>query len=220
MKLAIVVAAAGRSVRFGSDKLAAPLGEATVLQCSIEALRMALPAAPLVVVVAPERVDHWRDGLSSCEVIAGGLRRQDSVSLGVERAADLGAEIVVIHDGARPLVHPSDVSRVVEALGDAAAAILCRDVPDTIKRVDDEGLVLDTIVRDSLRLAQTPQVFWVAALRRAWRKQDASRDFSDEASMIEACGGEVRTVMAEHPNPKLTTADDLEMIRLLAADIS
>jgi len=213
--LAVVIAAAGRGVRFGSDKLAAPLGKTTVLQRSIEALRMALPAAPLVVVVDGDRVDHWRATLSSCEVIGGGPRRQDSVRIGIESAAELGAEIVVVHDGARPLVHPDDVIRVIDALGDGVAAILCDGVSDTVKRVDGDNVVVETIDRDRLRLAQTPQVVRVAALRYAWKTQDPSHNFSDEASMIEAGGGEVRCVMAEHPNPKLTVSGDLDLLRMM-----
>ena len=217
-ELAVVIAAAGRSERFGSDKLAAPLGEATVLQCSIEALRAALPAAPLMVVVRDDRVNHWRATLSSCEVIAGGPRRQDSVRAGIEKAAELGAEIVAVHDGARPLVHPNDVARVIDALGDGDAAILCGGISDTVKRVDGDDVIVETIDRDRLRLAQTPQVFRVAALRTAWKTQDPSNDFSDEASMIEADGGEVRCVMAEHPNPKLTASGDLDLVRLMAGN--
>ena len=215
MKLAIVIAAAGRSARFGSDKLAAFLGKGTVLECSIQALRTALPTSLMVVVVEDDRVDHWRAELSSCEVIGGGPRRQDSVRLGIERAAELGAEIVAVHDGARPLIHPNDVSRVIDALGDGAAAILCDGVSDTVKRVDGDNVIVETIDRDRLRLAQTPQVFRIAALRNAWKTQDPSRDFSDEASMIEAGGGKVRCVMAEHPNPKVTASGDLDLVRLM-----
>lgn len=217
-ELAVVVAAAGRSERFGVEKLAASLGGATVLERSIEALRKALPTAPLVVVVHENRVDHWRATLSSCEVIAGGPRRQDSVRLGIERAAELGAEIVAVHDGARPLIHPTDVIRVIDALGDGAAAILCGGISDTVKRVDGEEVIIETIDRDRLRLAQTPQVFRVAALKTAWKTQDPSNDFTDEASMIEADGGEVRCIMAEHPNPKLTASGDLDLVRLMVEE--
>jgi len=215
-RLAVVIAAAGRSERFGVDKLAASLGGATVLEHSVEALRAALPAAPLMVVVRDDRVNHWQATLSSCEVIAGGPRRQDSVRLGIEKAAELGAEIVAVHDGARPLIHPNDVARVIDALGDGAAAILCCGISDTVKRVDGDDVIVETIDRDSLRLAQTPQVFRVAALKSAWKTEDPSNDFSDEASMIEADGGEVRCVMAEHPNPKLTASCDLDLVRLMA----
>jgi len=221
-KLAVVVVAAGESRRFGSDKLAATIGDRTVLERSVEAMRNALADAPLVVAVASARVEFWRhvlepkvDGL---EVIVGGERRQDSVRIGVERAAADGAEIVVIHDGARPLVHPDDVRRVVAGLGDGSAAILCAEVVDTVKRIDDEGIVVDTIDRSMLRTAQTPQICRVAALESAWAVQNPSVEFSDEAALLESAGVGVRCVVGEHPNPKLTTVDDMLVVRSLGGD--
>lgn len=214
-ELAIVIAAGGSSRRFGADKLSARIGDRTVLETSVASMRLGVPDAPLVVVVHEDLVDHWQATLSSCEVIAGGPRRQDSVRLGIEKAAELGAEIVAVHDGARPLVHPNDVARVIDALGDGAAAILCCGISDTVKRVDGDNVIVETIDRDSLRLAQTPQVFRIAALKTVWKTQDPLNDFSDEASMIEAGGGEVLCVMAEYPNPKLTTSGDLDLVRLM-----
>ena len=194
------------------------LGDRTVLEMSIAALRTAVPAAPLVVVVAPESVEHWRGvveaNFSSVDVIAGGNRRQDSVRLGVARAVDGGAEMVAIHDAARPLVHPDDIRKLIDALGDATAAILVAEVCDTVKRVDGEGIIRETVDRGSLRLAQTPQVFRVSALEAAWRRRGMSGEWSDEAALLEADGCCVRSVVADHPNPKLTTAGDFEMARL------
>ena len=220
MNLAVVIVGAGSSRRFGSDKLSKRLGEPTVMETSVAALTNAVPETPVILVVEPCRVDHWLSVLV-CEtgdlaVIGGGERRQDSVRLGVEMAAKRGAEVVMVHDAARPLVHPDDVRRVVDALGDADGAILCAPVVETVKRVDSNGKIRETVSREQLRFAQTPQVFRIAALRNAWKTQDLSRDFSDEASMIEAGGGDVRCVMAEHPNPKLTTAGDLALVRMMA----
>lgn len=218
-KLAIVIVAAGSSRRFGSDKLAKKLGGTTVLECAIATMCAAVPEAPVVTVVSPDRLDSWRSRICAVfpgiEVIAGGQRRQDSVRLGIDRATEWGAEIVAVHDGARPLVHPDDVVKVIDALGQNAAAILCGGVTDTIKRIDGDDMIVETIDRDRLRLAQTPQVLRIAALRRAWKTLNSSRSFSDEASMIEADGGSVRCVMADHPNLKLTTAGDLRLARLI-----
>jgi 2-C-methyl-D-erythritol 4-phosphate cytidylyltransferase len=223
-KLAFVCVGAGRGLRFGSDKVSERLGERTVLETSIAALRAAVPAAPVVAVVAPEAVERWRrvlqSGFSGIEVIAGGSRRQDSVRLGVARAVDGGAEVVAIHDAARPLIHPDDVRKLIDAMTGASAAILVGEVSDTVKRVDERGVVRGTVDRRSLRLAQTPQVFRTAALEAAWRRQDLSRDWSDEAALLEADGCEVRCILADHPNPKLTTAGDLEMARLKTGDVA
>jgi 2-C-methyl-D-erythritol 4-phosphate cytidylyltransferase len=138
--------------------------------------------------------------------------------VGVMRASELAADVVAIHDAARPLVDPQDVKGVVWALGDAAGAVLCSRVVDTVKRVDSDGLVLETLSRIDLRLAQTPQVFQTSALFRVWNEVDQNREWTDEASMLESIGMPVRSVVAQHPNPKLTTDRDLIVMRHLARD--
>lgn len=214
-KIAIVVAAAGRSLRFSSDKLAETLADSTVLEASIARLSAALPGVPTIVVVGKSEIHRWRSVLSGVEVIAGGPRRQDSVRLGAERAMELGAETILIHDGARPLVHSDDVRRVVDALRDGDGAILCAEVTDAVKRIDEQGVISKAVDRSRLRLAQTPQVFRASALRAAWRAAEGEREFADEAELLEHGGLRVRCVPATHPNPKVTTAIDLELVRLL-----
>jgi 2-C-methyl-D-erythritol 4-phosphate cytidylyltransferase len=215
--LAIVIAAGGESRRFGSDKLAAMLGSRTVLEHAVAALRGVLPDALMLVVVASDRIDHWRTVLGrshpEVELCAGGVRRQDSVRLGVEHLAGRRPELVVVHDAARPLIHPDDVRSVVAAAAGADAAMLCAEVSDTVKRVDDGGWVVGTLDRRPLRLAQTPQVVRTATLERAWRRQDLGREWTDEAMLVEADGGTVRSVSARHPNPKLNTPGELGWFR-------
>jgi len=219
MKLALVCVGAGSGRRFGADKLAEPLGLRTVLEASVASLATAFPQAPLVVVVASDRLEHWRGVLSKsypeAELLAGGERRQDSVRVGVGHVAGLGAEVVAVHDAARPLVHPDDVRTVVRELGDADAAVLCETVGDTVKRVDHNGVIRETISRNLLRLARTPQVIRVEVLERAWESQGLNREWPDEAAVLEQAGFEVRCVLARHPNPKLTNVSDLALIRSL-----
>lgn len=221
MRSALVCVAAGRGTRFGGDKLSLELAGRTVLEHALAALRAARPADPLVVVVDSARWDAWHQRLAaavpSALLVAGGSRRQDSVRAGVEAAAGLAPEpeLVVIHDGARPAVDPADVNRVVDGLGDAAGAVLASGVHDTVKRVDAAGLVVATVPRDELRLSLTPQVFRLAALREAWRRDAGGREWTDEAALLEAAGLPVRCVLASSPNPKLTTLHDLAAIRVL-----
>jgi 2-C-methyl-D-erythritol 4-phosphate cytidylyltransferase len=103
----------------------------------------------------------------------------------------------------------------VNGLGDAAAAILCRPVTDTIKRVDADGAVIETLDRRQLRMAQTPQVIRVEALQRAWATIPDDLEWTDEGALLEAAGETVRTVVAQHPNPKITTVEDLQTVRAL-----
>jgi 2-C-methyl-D-erythritol 4-phosphate cytidylyltransferase/2-C-methyl-D-erythritol 2,4-cyclodiphosphate synthase len=220
MNLALVCVGGGRGERFGGDKLAEPLADRTVLESALAALRRAFPDPPLVVVLPASRLEDWRRRLEAsfpdAVLVAGGARRQDSVRAGVETAAGLGAEVVAIHDAARPVVDPQDVKGVVWALGETAAgAVLCGRPSDTVKRVDGDGFIIDTIDRDELRLAQTPQVFRLTALYRAWEESDPERLWTDEAAVLESLGMPVRSVVTERPNPKLTTEDDLLFIRSL-----
>lgn len=219
MKLAAVCVGAGAGSRFGGDKLAEDLGGWSVLATALNALRSALPEAPMVVVVARDRLDDWRDRLQpdhpDLYLVAGGKLRQESVRAGVELVARDGAEAVVVHDAARPLVDRSDVLAVIDALGEAAGAILTARIPDTVKRVDAKKDIVATLARDDLRLALTPQVFRVAALMEAWRMDDPGQEWTDESALLETAGMRVHSVDARHPNPKLTTAADLRLLRAL-----
>ena len=152
--------------------------------------------------------------------VSGGHRRQDSVRAGVLYAAQAGAEVAAVHDAARPLVDPEDVKAVINAVSGAAGAILCARISDTLKRVDGNGLVVDTLSRESLRSALTPQVFQIATLMEAWQRADFKREWTDEATLLESAGLSVRSVLAHHPNPKVTTEADLEMVRAMMRLVS
>jgi 2-C-methyl-D-erythritol 4-phosphate cytidylyltransferase len=224
MNLAFVCVGAGRAVRFGGDKLAELLGSRTVFATALGALARAVPEAPMVVVVGEAMIDFWRDRLSpefqQARFVSGGDRRQDSVRAGVLFAAQAGAELVAVHDAARPLVNPADVETVISAVGGAAGAILSARVSDTVKRVDGNNMVVDTLPRDRLRSALTPQVFQIAALMEAWQRADFKREWTDEAALLESAGIPVRSVLARHPNPKVTTESDLQFVRAMMGSLS
>lgn len=220
MNLSIVCVAGGSGSRFGGDKLAEPIAGSLVLELSLRALREAYPNAPTVLVVPSDRRNDWRDRIGNefaeVELTAGGARRQDSVRMGVEVACGENTELVAVHDGARPLLHPDDFRAVVDAVGEAEGAVLCGRASDTVKRVDGDGVVVETIARDELRLIQTPQVFRRCALERAWREGDFTAEWTDEAALLESLGMTVRTCLARHANLKLTTPEDRVVIEALA----
>ncbi|MCP4899183.1 MAG: 2-C-methyl-D-erythritol 4-phosphate cytidylyltransferase [bacterium] len=219
MSLALICVAAGSGRRFGGEKLFQRIDSRTVIQHSVDALRAAFPDAPLTIVVAPEKLDVWKASFLSAypdlTIVPGGSRRQDSVRQGVEQVRQLGAEVVAVHDAARPLVHVVDIRRVVAAIENSDGAILCRNVIDTVKRVDASGRVMETVPRETLRLALTPQVFKIEALERAWSRDRSGEEWTDEAALLEASGSKVRCIVAEYPNPKLTTQADLALMRAM-----
>ena len=219
-QLCFVCVGAGRSSRFGGDKLGLKLGGRTVFSTALGALEAAFPAAGMIVVVASKRLAFWIDRLGldfpRARCVAGGAHRHESVRAGVMAAIDLGAEVVAVHDAARPLVDPRDVQRVVGDLGDADGAVLTGRVSDTVKRIDGNDMVVETVDREGLRLALTPQVFRVSSLQFAWEEMNGSGEWTDESAILESLGMRVRSVVCRYPNPKLTVPSDLRVIRALA----
>ncbi len=215
----VIVVAAGRSTRMGgTDKLEAPIGGRPLLAWTLEALTRAAGLERIVVVTAPDRVDELltREWLpaSVVAVVAGGRRRQDSVAAGfaaLESLAPAGAErVVLVHDGARPLVSAELVARVTAATVMHGAAIPVVPVAETVKRVTD-GWIEATVDRTSLALAQTPQGVQRGLLRRAYRLHppEGPDDWTDEAALLEACRIPVHVVPGETSNLKVTLVEDL-----------
>lgn len=152
-------------------------------------------------------------------VVAGGARRQDSVANAFE-AVDRLAHIIVVHDAARPFASRSLVTRIIEAAGESGAAVAALPASDTVKRAAGDTpqtrVVAETLPRDAIYLAQTPQAFTRAVLRDALALSEAGVDATDEATLAERAGHPVRLVEGELTNLKITTPDDLPIAESLA----
>lgn len=226
-----IIVAAGSSSRMGADKIWAPLAGRPVLAHSIQAFA-ATPGVTRIVVVTPAdrhaevRALHPSDALDSAvalDCVEGGARRQDSVAAGMEVAPDAGWYLV--HDGARPLITPALVQRVLDAARASGAAVPGVPVVDTIKRITEaqpgEDLletgerVQGTVDRILLRAVQTPQAFRADLLRRA--HEGVAFDATDDASMVEALGEPVTLVQGDRANIKITTPPDLVIAEALLA---
>ena len=196
-----IIVAGGGGRRYGGAKQYEPLGPARVLDLAVATARQASDG--VVVVVPPE--DVAAEG-----GVAGGRTRAESVRNGLA-AVPMDATIVCVHDAARPLATPALFRRVVDAVaGGADGVVPAVAVTDTIKRIDDEGTVVETPPRERLVAVQTPQAFRAAALRQA---HATGMDGTDDASLVEAIGGRVVTVPGLLANRKLTHRDDLEWAR-------
>lgn len=214
-----VVVAAGTSRRMGGrDKLLADLAGRPVLRWALDSMAAARSVRRLVVVAAADRVTTlsdlpWMEALGA-RVVAGGERRQESVAAGV-RATD--AEVVLVHDGARPFVSPDVVDAVAAASRDNGAAIPVLRVVDSLKRVDS-SVILATAPREGLFRAQTPQGARRDLLLAASQALAAGpEEFGDEAELLARYGVGVTTVVGDPANLKLTIPADLELARTLAA---
>lgn len=219
----VVIVAAGSSRRMGGgDKLEMTIGGRPILRRTVEALAAAPEVGRLIVVTAAERVAELRTSFWLAEhgatVIAGGRRRQESVAAGVREAS---AEIVLVHDGARPFVSPALVSRVVDGVLRHGAAIPALPVVDALKRAEGE-LIVASADRTGLYRAQTPQgarreLLLVAAEAHAHGEED----IPDEADLLAREGVPVAIVAGDADNIKVTLPEDLLLARRLAgADAS
>ena len=163
--------------------------------------------------------DYLRGRSKPIEIVEGGARRQDSVANAFALVAGR-ADVVVIHDAARPLVSADLIRRAVDAAVEFGAAIAALPATDTVKRGDADRVIVETLPRGEIFLAQTPQAFRVGVLRDALAEATAFADATDEAALAERAGHRVRLVDGDPLNMKITTADDLATAeRLLGSPV-
>jgi 2-C-methyl-D-erythritol 4-phosphate cytidylyltransferase/2-C-methyl-D-erythritol 2,4-cyclodiphosphate synthase len=213
MFVSAIIAAGGRGLRFGggSPKQLLMLGGRPILARSVDAfvacdlIGEIVVALPADVAAAPP--DYLRDRGKPLTIVDGGDRRRDSVANAFARVSDR-ADIVVVHDAARPLVNDDLIRRTVAAASGTGAAIAAIQARDTVKQIDGAGAITATLPRERIYLAQTPQAFRVAVLRAALRM---SGDATDEAMLAEQAGHVVRVVDGDPRNIKITTPGDLTM---------
>ena len=206
MRTWAIVVAAGGGARFGAAKQFARLGDATVVD---RAVHVAQDACDGVVVVVP--ADATWDAPAGVTCTVCGATRSDSVRAGLALVPD-EADVVIVHDAARPLASRELFDRVVATVvAGADGAVPALPVPDTLKRVEGDRVV-ETVPREGLVGAQTPQAFRADVLRAAHAVGGVD---TDDAALVEAGGGTVRIVEGERRNIKLTLPDDLAFARAL-----
>ncbi len=215
-----LIVASGRGQRFGAGrpKQYQPLAGQSVLRHGLERFCRHPRVGGVRAVIHPEDrelYDLAARGLDLLPPVEGGPTRQDSVRLGLESLAATPPEVVLIHDGVRPLVDGALIDRVLDALVRHPAVLPALPVTDTLKRVD-AGLVLGTVERAGLYRAQTPQGFAYQPILAAHRAA-AGAGLTDDVAVAEAAGLRVATVAGDEANLKITeTADLARAERLLA----
>ena len=205
MRVAAILLAGGTGSRFGAEtpKQFLPLAGAPVLRHAAAALLAA--GVPIQPVGDPARVAAALAPLTHRPVVPGGETRQDSVRAGLAALAADAPELVLIHDGARPLIPPDTIPALLAALETADGAIPAVAVADTLKRVAD-GRITATVPREGLFRAQTPQAFRYPALVAAHAA--APPGLTDDAAVLEAAGLAVAVVSGSEDNIKLTYPED------------
>ncbi len=224
MHVNAIIVAAGKGERMGSalPKPFLPLCGVPLLIHTLRSLDQSLSLKTIVLVIAPEREQLCRTMLNRHEplrcpvrLVHGGAERQDSVRCGLA-ALDPECDIVAIHDAARPFITAPIVEESIRVAAQAGAALVAVPVSDTLKRADAAQTVVETVSRQGLWLAQTPQTFRVDSIRAAHqRAQDEGITVTDDAALIEKMGGTVQIVPGDRRNFKLTSPEDLRMAEAL-----
>lgn len=210
-----IIAAAGTGSRFAArqpKQFVEILGKPIIIH-TLERFE-ACPAVDEIVLVLSldgcrEFANLGHHGITKLRSVAtGGKTRAESVRNGLNKVNAETADIVAVHDGARPLVSVDEITRTIEKAAETGAACLVAEVTDTIKQIDGD-FITGTIDRTSLRRALTPQAFRYDILRRAFDAADLSEATTDECYLVEKLGVKIAIVEGSSRNIKITRAEDL-----------
>jgi 2-C-methyl-D-erythritol 4-phosphate cytidylyltransferase len=220
----IPAAGSGRRMAAGGNKQYLELGDRPILAHTLAQLGALAGIDRLHVIVPEDERDFCREqvvarcGLAErCTIVAGGAERQDSVRNGLAACAAAEDDVILIHDGVRPFFPAAQIAPLLAAAATEGAALLAIPAQDTIKEVA-AGHVVRTLERGRLWQVQTPQAFRHAVIRDAHRRALAEGfTGTDDAALVEWCGGAVAVVPGTPWNFKITTPADLALARALLA---
>jgi 2-C-methyl-D-erythritol 4-phosphate cytidylyltransferase len=220
--IAAIIAAAGVGKRMGHQlpKPYLPLAGKPILAHTLKVFEATPEIREVTLVVHPDDLDYCQDNVIArfnfkkvLRLVPGGKERQDSVYHALKALKnEEELEIVLVHDGVRPFVAPEMVRQVIDAARRYGGAVLGLPAHDTLKKVDAECMVCQTLDRKDIWQIQTPQAFQASLLRRAFTEA-YSRDFygTDEASLLEELHKTVAVIPGSPFNLKITTPDDLQL---------
>lgn len=211
--ISLIIAAAGTGNRMQNktEKPFIPINNTPLVIHTIWAAKEIKKIDQIVLIVNPNKKDEWTQLLkdfriSGIELVAGGERRQDSVENGFNSVAK-NTDIVLIHDGARPFITEKIVNDGIETAATFGVSIPVTSVKPTIKRIDKNGMVKETLDRNELAAVQTPQCFKYDILKKCLENNSA--DVTDEATLAEKTGFDVKTFDGDNENIKITTPEDI-----------
>ena len=218
-KVAVIIAAAGKGERFGRDqkKTLAKLDGRPVFLRTVEHFITRDDIMQTVLVVGPDDIEEMKDkyaanlGFMGVTLVEGGGERCESVAQALEVISE-DAELVAVHDAVRPCVSSAMIDAVFAEAGKTGAAILAAPLSGTIKRVGESGVVDETVSREGLYEAQTPQVFRREVIVAAYARLDEMEGpITDDAQLVERSGHPVSVVASDGSNLKITTKADITL---------
>jgi 2-C-methyl-D-erythritol 4-phosphate cytidylyltransferase len=216
-----IVVAAGTSQRMGFDKLTAKLAGCPVFIRTLQRFEICSEVKEIILVAHPDRLKQFGSliadfGLSKVNrVVAGGEERHLSVAAGLQ-ATSLTADLVAVHDGARPLISPEVISLAIREAGECGAVSVAAPIVETLKRADEDRRVVGSVERFGLWTMQTPQVFRREWLIRAYETVLAGGiSVTDEVSAVQTAGFPVKLLTNPGWNLKITYPRDLDLAQIL-----
>ncbi len=192
------------------NKMLLEIAGKTVIERSVGAFADLEGIDEIIVTARKEELGIYKELFKNKRItfVIGGETRQESVKNAVDTVD--GADLIIIHDGARPFVKKEDILKTIEAAKKYGAAAVGAPVKDTIKVTDKDGFVIDTPERSTLVAIQTPQVFSLELYKKAMKKaKEDEKDFTDDCQLIEYIGERVKTVIGSYSNIKITTPEDI-----------
>jgi len=219
-KVGVVIVAAGTSQRMvGINKLFASLKRRPLLTWSVDTCQMCRLVRQIILVLNDKDLARGQKlkkerNWSKVTLCRGGPLRQDSVREGLKQLRD--CDWVVIHDGARPFLTPDLIKNGLKVADEFGAAVAAVPTKDTIKLAGNGNLIKETLQRDRLWAAQTPQIFSFDGITRAYK--NLTTEVTDDATAVERLGCRVQLYMGDHRNIKVTTPEDLALARVIARE--
>ncbi|WP_395768667.1 2-C-methyl-D-erythritol 4-phosphate cytidylyltransferase [Aquirufa sp.] len=217
-KIAIIVAGgSGQRMNSSVAKQFLLLRNKPILFHTLLAFKVADPSTTLIVVLPANQIDYWQalckqfpeiEQKAPHQVVAGGETRFHSSKNGINTLVDREECLVAIHDGVRPLIDPETINKAfshAEKVGNCVVAVSSKD---SIRFWDSESQSFKSVLRDEVKIIQTPQIFALSSLKKAF-DQEFSPLFTDDASVIEATGETIHLIEGTYTNLKITTPEDL-----------
>jgi 2-C-methyl-D-erythritol 4-phosphate cytidylyltransferase len=212
-QVSAIIVAAGEGKRFGSPKQFSLLRGRPVLEWSLEAFEAHREVSEIILVLGDDsQKERYIDRFTKISgVVPGGRKRHDSVHAGFHEVRSSGDDIVLVHDGVRPLIGKDLIHDIIRAARKNGAAVPVIPIEDTVKLCETER-VIETLDRDRLKRVQTPQGFRYSILKKAFEKaRETEMSGTDEAYLVEKLGLEISTVQGDPRNIKITTPEDLKI---------
>lgn len=215
MRFKAIITAGGTSSRYGKkNKLLEKIGTKEVIKYTVEAFLSVQEISEIIICANISVIEEIKEIFNEdkIRIIEGGKTRQESVSNGLSAAK--GADYVLIHDGARPIIKPDVIKKVISEVQEKKALTVAVKTTDTIKQVDENLKIIKTLDRSSLYNTQTPQAFEYDLIKNAHVKLKG-QDFTDDAGMLEFLGYNVYVLEGDSGNIKITTQNDIKLARIL-----